>query len=127
MEIIKNSKPAKELRKAGHPAKQVFQALRIEVNDELNVLEVALDSALKVLRPDGGRLAVITFHSLEDRIVKNKFKEASVVIGDRIDGPMMNVEKDYVLVNKKPLTASIEELENNHRAISAKLRIIERK
>ena len=127
VDVIKKSKPSKELSKVGHPAKQVFQALRIEVNDELNVLEVALDSALKVLRPHGGRLAVITFHSLEDRIVKNKFKEASVVIGDRIDGPMMNVEKEYTLVNRKPLTASIEELEANHRAISAKLRIIERK
>ena len=127
VDVIKKSKPSKELSKVGHPAKQVFQALRIEVNDELNVLEAALDSALKVLRPHGGRLAVITFHSLEDRIVKNKFKEASVVIGDRIDGPMMNVEKEYTLVNRKPLTASIEELEANHRAISAKLRIIERK
>ena len=127
VDLIKRSKPAKELAKVGHPAKQIFQALRIEVNDELNVLKTAIDSALKVLRPHGGRLAIITFHSLEDRIVKNAFKEASVVIGDRIDGPMIDKEKDYFLVNRKPIVASKEELEINHRAISAKLRIIERK
>ena len=127
VDLIKRSKPAKELAKVGHPAKQIFQALRIEVNDELNVLKTAIDSALKVLRPHGGRLAIITFHSLEDRIVKKAFKEASVVIGDRIDGPMIDKEKDYFLVNRKPIVASKEELEINHRAISAKLRIIERK
>ena len=127
VDLIKRSKPAKELAKVGHPAKQIFQALRIEVNDELNVLKTAIDSALKVLRPHGGRLAIITFHSLEDRIVKNAFKEASVVIGDRIDGPMIDKGKDYFLVNRKPIVASKEELEINHRAISAKLRIIERK
>ena len=127
VDVIKRSKPSKELSKVGHPAKQVFQALRIEVNDELNVLKKALDSAIKVLRPHGGRLAVITFHSLEDRIVKNKFKEACVVIGDRIDGPMIEKEKDYRLINKKPIVASKEELLDNHRAVSAKLRIIERK
>lgn len=127
VEIIKRSKPAKELSKVGHPAKQIFQALRIEVNDELNVLKVAIEDALQVLRPHGGRLAIITFHSLEDRIVKNAFKEASVVIGDRIDGPMVAKEKDYILVTRKPIVASEEELKINHRAISAKLRIIERK
>ena len=127
VDVIKKSKPAKELSKAGHPAKQIFQSLRIEVNDELNVLKVAIEDALKVLRPHGGRLAIITFHSLEDRIVKNAFKDASVVIGDRIDGPMVTKEKDYVLVNRKPIVASDKELEINHRAFSAKLRIIERK
>ena len=127
VDVIKKSKPAKELAKVGHPAKQIFQALRIEVNDELNVLKTAIDDALKVLRPHGGRLAIITFHSLEDRIVKNAFKDASVVIGDRIDGPMVEKEKDYILINHKPIVASEEELKINHRAISAKLRIIERK
>ena len=127
VDVIKKSKPAKELAKVGHPAKQIFQALRIEVNDELNVLKTAIDDALKVLRPHGGRLAIITFHSLEDRIVKNAFKDASVVIGDRIDGPMVEKEKDYILINRKPIVASEEELKINHRAISAKLRIIERK
>ena len=127
VEIIKKSKPMKELSKAGHPAKQTFQALRIAVNDELKVLEIALNKALKALRPHGGRLAVITFHSLEDRIVKNIFKEASLVEGNRYDIPVANEEKEYQLVNRKPIVASEEEMENNHRSASAKLRIIERK
>jgi 16S rRNA (cytosine1402-N4)-methyltransferase len=89
----------------GHPAKQVFQALRIAVNDELNVLEKALKAALKHLKP-GGRLAVITFHSGEDRIVKNIFKDAAISVGNRFDGPMLEQEKDYILINHKPITAS---------------------
>ena len=101
VEIIKRSKPMKELKKVGHPAKQVFQALRIAVNDELNVLEKALKAALKHLKP-GGRLAVITFHSGEDRIVKNIFKDAAVSVGNRFDGPMLEEEKDYILINHKP-------------------------
>ena len=126
VEIIKKSKPMRELAKAGHPAKQTFQALRIEVNKELEVLQVALDSAIKALRPHGGRLAIITFQSLEDRIVKNAFKEASIVIGNRNDG-YMEKEKEYRLVNNKPIIAGEEELNNNPRAHSAKLRILERK
>ena len=126
VEIIKKSKPMKELKKVGHPAKQVFQALRIAVNDELNVLVKALRSALNHLKP-GGRLAVITFHSGEDRIVKNIFKEAAVDVGDRIDGPMNKQQKEFDLINHKPITASKAELENNHRSASAKLRIIARK
>ena len=127
VEIVKKSKPMKELAKAGHPAKQTFQALRIAVNDELNVLEIALRKALKALRPHGARLAVITFHSLEDRIVKNIFKDAAISEGNRYDGPSLQNEKEYQLVNKKPIVATEEELENNHRSASAKLRIIERK
>ena len=126
VEIIKRSKPMKELKKVGHPAKQVFQALRIAVNDELNVLEKALTAALKHLKP-GGRLAVITFHSGEDRIVKNYFKEAAISEGNRIDGPMLEKEKEFDLINRKPIVASEEELEMNHRSASAKLRIIARK
>ena len=116
----------KELKKVGHPAKQVFQALRIAVNDELNVLEKALTAALKHLKP-GGRLAVITFHSGEDRIVKNYFKEAAISEGNRIDGPMLEKEKEFDLINRKPIVASDSELEMNHRSASAKLRIIARK
>ena len=126
VDIIKKSKPMKELKKVGHPAKQVFQALRIAVNDELNVLVKALRSALSHLKP-GGRLAVITFHSGEDRIVKNIFKEAAVDIGNRIDGPNISKEKEFDLINHKPITASEAELEMNHRSASAKLRIIARK
>ena len=126
VEIIKKSKPMKELKKVGHPAKQVFQALRIAVNDELNVLVKALRSALNHLKP-GGRLAVITFHSGEDRIVKNIFKDAAVDIGNRIDGPNINKEKEFDLINHKPITASEAELESNHRSASAKLRIIAKK
>ena len=116
----------KELKKVGHPAKQVFQALRIAVNDELNVLVKALEGALKHLKP-GGRLAVITFHSGEDRIVKNIFKEAAVEIGNRFDGPNTTKAKEFDLINHKPITASEAELERNHRSASAKLRIIARK
>ena len=126
VEIVKRSKPMKELKKVGHPAKQVFQALRIAVNDELNVLEKTLKVALAHLKP-GGRLAVITFHSGEDRIVKSIFKEAAVSVGDRIDGPALKEEKEFDLINRKPIAASQEELDRNHRSASAKLRIIARK
>ena len=127
VDIIKKSKPMKELAKAGHPAKQIFQALRIEVNHELEVLQIAIKAAIKVLRPHGGRLAIITFQSLEDRIVKNLYKEASVVIGNRNDDGKINEEKEYRLINNKPIIANSKELENNPRAHSAKLRILERK
>lgn len=126
VDIIKRSKPMKELKKVGHPAKQVFQALRIATNDELNVLEKTLKIALKHLAPEG-RLAVITFHSGEDRIVKNIFKEAAVEVGNRLDGPMSNPQKEFELINHKPITASESELERNHRSASAKLRIIAKK
>lgn len=126
IEIIKRSKPAKELKKAGHPAKQIFQALRIEVNNELGVLRETLDLLPNCLN-SGGRLAIITFHSLEDRMVKNKFKELAVVEGNRNNLPTQNKEKDYVLITRKGIKPSLEELESNHRSASATLRIIERK
>ncbi len=127
VDIIKASKPMKELKKVGHPAKQAFQALRIAVNDEINVLIKAVNDIIPILRPHGGRLAIITFHSGEDRIIKNIFKEKSITIGNRNDGPLINEEKEYRLINNKPIIASEEELENNHRSASAKLRILERK
>jgi 16S rRNA (cytosine1402-N4)-methyltransferase len=127
VDIIKMSKPMKVLKKEGHPAKQVFQALRIAVNDEINVLVKALHDALEVLRPGGGRMAVITFHSGEDRVVKNIFKSVAVIEGNRYDGPNIVKEPDYLLVNRKPIIASEEELELNPRSKSAKLRVIERK
>ncbi len=127
VDIIKASKPMKVLAKAGHPAKQAFQALRIAVNDELNVLIKTLNDIIPILKPHGGRLAIITFHSGEDRIVKNIFKDYSITIGNRNDGPNDQKEKDYRLVNTKPIVASEEELQRNHRSASAKLRILERK
>lgn len=124
VELIKRVKPESELRKKGHPAKQIFQALRIAVNDELGVLERALRSMIPLLNPHG-RMVIITFHSLEDRLVKQIFREYAVVIGDkRIP---YQVEKDYLIVNRKVITPSDEELIRNHRATSAKLRILERK
>lgn len=125
VEIIKKSKPRRELLKIGHPAKQVFQALRIETNDELNVLYKTLFSALEVLNPKG-RLAVITFHSGEDKIVKDIFSQKTKIVGNRHNIPDLEEEPEYQLVNKHPITPSEEEIEKNHRAKSAKLRIIEK-
>lgn len=126
VDIIKRSKPAKELKKVGHPAKQIFQALRIEVNDEINVLKRTLEVAIKSLKPHG-RLCVITFHSGEDKIVKHLFKELTVVEGNRYDLPLTNKETDYILISKKGIKPSEEEIKNNHRSVSSVLRIIEKK
>lgn len=110
-----------------HPERQIFQALRIEVNKELKVLESVLPIAIKMLKK-GGRLSVITFHSLEDRIVKNIFKKYSEV--DEILKGMIDIPDQYKplikLVNKKPILPSEEELNENSRSRSAKLRIVER-
>ncbi len=125
VEIIKKSKPQKELKKIGHPAKQVFQALRIETNDELNVLKTTVETALKVLNPSG-RLAIITFHSGEDKIVKDIFNKMTKVIGNRINIPDQNIVPKYKLITLHPLVPSADEIEKNHRAKSAKLRIIEK-
>ena len=126
VEIIKRSKPQKELKKVGHPAKQIFQALRIAVNDEINVLYKTLYKATSSLK-SGGRLAVITFHSGEDKIVKQVFKTLAVEEGNRYDLPLQEKEKEYILVNRKVIVPSEKEIEANHRSVSAKLRIIERK
>jgi 16S rRNA (cytosine1402-N4)-methyltransferase len=123
-EIIKNSVPEK-YRRLHHPARKVFQAIRIEVNDELNVLQKALNQSLELLNP-GGRLCVISFHSLEDRIVKNTFKKATEV--NELYKGMPNIPDEYKakykLVGKFKPTK--EELENNNRSRSAILRVIER-
>ena len=126
VEIIKKSKPAKELKKVGHPAKQIFQALRIEVNDELTVLKETLNKVVNHLNSHG-RLAVITFHSLEDKIVKKLFKDLTVVEGNRNNLPIKDEEKDFVLITRKGIKPSESELENNHRSASSTLRIIEKK
>ena len=128
VEIIKESKPKRELEKVGHPAKQIFQALRIEVNDELNALEEALEGAIHKLNING-RIVVITFQSLEDRIVKNIFKKYSVIEGNRLNDyidPKDIKTPDFKEVNRKVITPSEEEIKNNHRSKSAKLRILER-
>lgn len=126
VDIIKKSKPDKELKKIGHPAKQIFQALRIEVNDELNVLKNTLIKSLSLLNKNG-RLVVITFHSLEDRITKNIFKEYAVEEGNRINIPLQNEKKEFQLVNKKVIVPNEEEIERNHRSKSAKVRAIMKK
>ena len=128
VEIIKEGKPKRELEKVGHPAKQIFQALRIEVNDELNALEEALEGAIHKLNING-RIVVITFQSLEDRIVKNIFKKYSVIEGNRLNdyiNPKDIKTPDFKEVNRKVITPSEEEIKNNHRSKSAKLRILER-
>ena len=128
VDVIKSCKPQKELMKKGHPAKQIFQAIRIEVNDELGALKVALHDALTSLKV-GGRACFITFHSLEDRMVKNAFNEVSKVEGTRHNVFALPTEKDlpdFKLVNNKVIIATDSELENNPRSKSAKLRIIER-
>lgn len=125
--IIKKSKSNRELNKKGHPAKQTFQALRIAVNDELNSLTVTLTKALQALKPDG-RLVVITFHSLEDRIVKQAFNKVTKVIGNRNDDYKLpkKEEKEYLLLNKDVILPSEKELVNNPRSKSAKLRAIKK-
>lgn len=126
VEIIKKSLPAAVLRKKGHPAKQVFQALRIEVNNELNVFEKSLTDAFTLLNKNG-RIAVITFHSLEDRICKQMFKEkVEVNVPRGIPVKDCDIVREYKLINNKVIIAGEEELEKNNRAHSAKLRVIEK-
>lgn len=126
VEIIKAAVPLK-FRKDKHPARQIFQAIRIEVNHELDVIEPALEQALDLIKV-GGRVAVITFHSLEDRIVKKYFKE-KCKCDDRVRG-MPNIPQEYLpdfkLVVNKAIVPSEEEIKNNPRARSSKLRVIER-
>lgn len=126
VEVIKKSVPIKYIKQT-HPAKRTFQAIRIEVNDELNGLKISLDKALSILKPKG-RIAVITFHSLEDRIVKEKFKEVTTAKEwNRYMPVTVNEEKiEFRLVNKKPIIPSEEEINSNNRAHSSKLRIIEK-
>lgn len=128
VEIIKSCKPNKELAKKGHPAKQIFQALRIEVNDELGALSDMLVDALDTLALNG-RLVVITFHSLEDRLTKNAFNMVSKIEGTRHNVfalPSENDEPKYRLVNNKVIIPTQEEINDNHRSKSAKMRAIER-
>lgn len=126
VDIIKKSMPYKATIDK-HPARKTFQAIRIEVNKELEILETSLRKALSLLDIDG-RLLVITFHSLEDRIVKNLFREVTTI--DRVVKGLPNIPEEYLpdfeLVTEKPILPSQEELELNPRSRSAKLRIIKR-
>ena len=123
VEIIKNSLPKKELAKKGHPAKQSFQALRIEVNGELKSLERFLESFDDILKEDG-RVVIITFHSLEDRMVKRKFRSLTHVDDDKriVKRPEEIEQPRYAALTRKALTATKEELDENRRAKSARIR-----
>ncbi len=126
-ELVAGCYPAATRHKFGNPAKRTFQAIRIEVNGELEELSEAVTALARRLVP-GGRMAVITFHSLEDRIVKNAFRQMSLSCTCPPDFPVCvcGKVKEVELVNSKPITASAAELRENPRAESAKLRIIRR-
>lgn len=126
-DIIEASFPSKVIYGKGGVSKKTFQALRIEVNGELEALDKALEEFIKLLKT-GGRMAVISFHSLEDRIVKNVFKkEASdCICPPKIPVCICGHKKSVILINKKPIIAGEDELEKNPRSSSAKLRIIEK-
>ena len=125
-EIIESAIPNK-FKTKGSVAKKTFQAIRIEVNRELEGLEMAINQMIDLLKV-GGRIAIITFHSLEDRIVKNVFKERSsdCICDKTIPFCVCNHKADGILVNKKPIVSSRQELEINKRSSSAKLRILEK-
>lgn len=126
VDIIKSALPQKVLKQKGHPAKQVFQALRVAVNDELTVFEKSLLDALDMLNSDG-RAVVITFQSLEDRICKSIFKENSTL--DIPEGlpVIIKEEAPFELISRKPILPSEEELNNNNRSHSAKMRILRKR
>jgi len=127
VDIIKSVMPAQALREKQHPAKRSFQAIRISVNEELEAVREMMTAAPDLLNP-GGRLAVITFHSLEDRIVKTSMKEAATGCTCPPDFPVCvcGNKPKVKLITRKPITASDEELQRNPRARSAKLRVAER-
>jgi 16S rRNA (cytosine1402-N4)-methyltransferase len=127
VDLIKEGIPAPARRKGGHPAKRIFQAVRIAVNDELAVFEKSIQKAIDILNPEG-RISVITFHSLEDRICKAAFKKASEIPDLPHGLPVIPEEFKPILklITRKPILPSEEELEHNNRARSAKLRIAEK-
>ena len=127
VDVIRSAMPASALREKQHPAKRSFQAIRIAVNDELGAVRKVMDAAIPRLKK-GGRLAIITFHSLEDRIVKNGMKDAAKGCTCPPSFPVCVCGKkpQVKLVNRKPITASDEELELNPRSRSAKLRVCEK-
>ncbi len=126
-ELIKAAIPARVRAQGGHPAKRTFQAIRIELNQELTVLKEALDKMAGLLNP-GGRLCIITFHSLEDRIVKTKFRELEKPCTCPPDFPVCVCGRKSLgrVVTRKPILPTEEEMEENPRSKSAKLRVFER-
>lgn len=127
VEIIKSAIPAPARRKGGHPAKRIFQAIRIAVNDELGVVEESLEQAIALLNKNG-RISVITFHSLEDRIVKSMFKEYSTMQDLPPGLPVVPEEfqPELKVITRKPMLPGETELAENNRSRSAKLRIAEK-
>ena len=127
VEIIKDAIPAKARREGPHPAKRTFQAIRIEVNSELSILNKAIEDGVNKLN-SGGRMAIITFHSLEDRIVKNKFRDLAVSCRCPKEFPVCICgEKAKVkVISRKAIEPSKQEVEENPRSRSAKLRVIEK-
>ena len=127
IEVIKAAIPAKIRATGGHPAKRTFQAIRIELNKELEVLEHSIDKMIGLLNP-GGRLCIITFHSLEDRIVKNKFKENENPCVCPPDFPvcMCGRKSRGRVVTRKPIVPTGQEIEENKRSKSSKLRVFEK-
>lgn len=126
VEVIKEGIPAKARRKGGHPAKRVFQAIRIAVNDELSAFEDSIEQAIELVKVNG-RISVITFHSLEDRLCKQMFQEYEK--GPDVPRGLPVIPEAYTpklkRVNRKPITETDEDLDDNNRARSAKLRIAE--
>ncbi|KZZ82951.1 MULTISPECIES: 16S rRNA (cytosine(1402)-N(4))-methyltransferase RsmH [Bacillaceae] len=127
VELIKDGIPAPARRTGGHPAKRIFQAIRIAVNDELKVFEEAIEQSIELLNPKG-RISVITFHSLEDRICKTTFKQAAEL--PQLPPGLPVIPKEFEpkikLVTRKPILPAEEELTDNNRSRSAKLRIAEK-
>ncbi|MBK5244079.1 MAG: 16S rRNA (cytosine(1402)-N(4))-methyltransferase RsmH [Eubacteriaceae bacterium] len=126
-EIIKNAYPPKERYKEKHPSRKTFQAIRLEVNGELRILENSLSQGLEALKP-GGRMCVITFHSLEDRVAKHLFRERANPCTCPPDFPqcVCGKEPEVKILSRKPILAGENELEENRRSRSAKLRIVEK-
>ena len=127
VELIKDAIPAKARREGPHPAKRTFQAIRIEVNSELSILNKAIEDGVRQLNK-GGRMAIITFHSLEDRIVKNKFRDLAVVCRCPKEFPICvcNGKAQVKVISRKAIEPTKEEVEMNPRSRSAKLRVIEK-
>ncbi len=125
VDVIKSSLPQKILNKKGHPAKKTFQALRIAVNDELRVFEDSLEQAFDLLNSDG-RIVVITFHSLEDRIAKTIMREKTTINIPKNVPMMPDIKPDFELLHRKVILPSEEELAHNNRAHSAKLRAVKK-